>query len=114
MKKLIILALLGAVLPLASAQAETRNCAADPAETQDAAFHGGRHFSVQIEGDGPDVILIPGLASPREVWEATVTAQREHRWAIWPTGSPTFVSPDISLPNASRRCWRPAMCTSCR
>jgi hypothetical protein len=46
MKKLIILALLSAALPLASAQAETRNCAADPAEPQDATFHGSKHFSV--------------------------------------------------------------------
>jgi pimeloyl-ACP methyl ester carboxylesterase len=76
MKKLITLALLGAALPFTSAQAETRNCAADPTEPQDAAFHGGRHFSVQIEGSGPDVILIPGLASPREVWDGAVAAQR--------------------------------------
>jgi pimeloyl-ACP methyl ester carboxylesterase len=76
MKKLIILGLLGAALPLTSAQAETRNCAAESTEPQDATFHGGKHFSVQIEGSGPDVILIPGLATPREVWDATVAAQR--------------------------------------
>ena len=28
-------------------------------------------ISVKVEGTGPDVILIPGLASSREVWRAT-------------------------------------------
>lgn len=78
MKKMISLALLLSIAsPAMAAAAEPKSCAADLTEPQDAAFHGGKHFSVQIEGDGPDVILIPGLASPREVWEATVTAQRK-------------------------------------
>lgn len=29
-------------------------------------------FSVEVTGQGPDVILIPGLASSRDVWDATV------------------------------------------
>jgi len=29
-------------------------------------------FSVSVTGQGPDVVLIPGLASPGEVWDATV------------------------------------------
>jgi pimeloyl-ACP methyl ester carboxylesterase len=29
-------------------------------------------FSVSVTGDGPDVVLIPGLATPGEVWDATV------------------------------------------
>ena len=29
-------------------------------------------FSVEIKGQGPDVILIPGLASSRDVWDQTV------------------------------------------
>ena len=28
-------------------------------------------FTVEVVGDGPDVILIPGLSTPREVWAAT-------------------------------------------
>ncbi len=28
-------------------------------------------FSVSVTGDGPDVVLIPGLATPGEVWDAT-------------------------------------------
>lgn len=31
-------------------------------------------FSVVVEGRGPDVILIPGLASPRAVWDGTRAA----------------------------------------
>jgi len=31
-------------------------------------------FTVEVRGTGPDVILIPGLASSRDVWEGTVTA----------------------------------------
>ena len=29
-------------------------------------------FSVSVTGQGPDVVLIPGLATPGEVWDATV------------------------------------------
>jgi len=28
----------------------------------------GKSFSVLVEGDGPDVVLIPGLATPRDIW----------------------------------------------
>ena len=28
-------------------------------------------FTVLVEGDGPDIVLIPGLSSPRVVWDAT-------------------------------------------
>ncbi len=28
----------------------------------------GKSFTVLVEGDGPDVVLIPGLATPRDVW----------------------------------------------
>ena len=30
-------------------------------------------FSVVVSGQGPDVVLIPGLATPGDVWDATVT-----------------------------------------
>jgi len=32
------------------------------------------HFTVNVTGTGPDVILIPGLASSASVWDATVAA----------------------------------------
>lgn len=31
-------------------------------------------FTVVVEGTGPDIILIPGLASPRDVWDSTRAA----------------------------------------
>lgn len=80
MKQIILLALLGAALPAAAVQAETRNCATVAVTATDTAFHGGTRFSVQIQGpdgaDVQDVILIPGLSTPREVWAATAAAQR--------------------------------------
>jgi len=37
-------------------------------------------FTVTVTGSGPDVILIPGLSTPREVWSATAAAfARTHR-----------------------------------
>ena len=36
------------------------------------------HFSVTITGSGPDVILIPGLASSGAVWDSTVAQLKDH------------------------------------
>jgi pimeloyl-ACP methyl ester carboxylesterase len=36
-------------------------------------------FSVQVEGKGPDVILVPGLASDPVVWQATVDQLKSKR-----------------------------------
>lgn len=35
-------------------------------------------FSVQVVGQGPAIILIPGLASSGEVWQSTVAALKPH------------------------------------
>lgn len=35
-----------------------------------------QRFTVEVIGSGPDVILIPGLASPRSVWQPTVEQLR--------------------------------------
>ncbi|MGD8106375.1 alpha/beta fold hydrolase [Pantoea sp. FN0302] len=37
-----------------------------------------QRISVQTQGSGPDVILIPGLASPREVWADLAADLRKH------------------------------------
>lgn len=38
------------------------------------------HATVRVEGQGPDVVLIPGLSTPRDVWSATVARLRaRHR-----------------------------------
>lgn len=36
------------------------------------------HFSDQIEGTGPDLIFIPGLASSRDTWKATAERLKAH------------------------------------
>lgn len=35
-------------------------------------------FSVEVTGQGPDIVLIPGLASPRSVWADLVEALKPH------------------------------------
>lgn len=45
-----------------------------------APTHGEVRFRATVEGDGPDIILIPGLASSQEVWDATAERLKEtHR-----------------------------------
>jgi pimeloyl-ACP methyl ester carboxylesterase len=39
-------------------------------------------FSVEIVGRGPDVILIPGLTSGREIWRATAAAMPGYRYHL--------------------------------
>ncbi len=39
----------------------------------------GERFSVQVEGQGPDVILVPGLGSGPAVWTATVAQLKATR-----------------------------------
>ena len=50
-----------------------------PALAQEAAFTPTR-FSVEVRGEGPDVIFIPGLATSREVWrDAAERLGPDHR-----------------------------------
>jgi pimeloyl-ACP methyl ester carboxylesterase len=55
--------------------------AAQPAAAEaDAAAFQPTRFSVLVEGEGSDVILIPGLSSPRDVWDGARAALRgRHR-----------------------------------
>lgn len=39
-------------------------------------------FTVEVRGAGPDVILIPGLTSGREVWSSTVAAVPGYRYHL--------------------------------
>lgn len=39
-------------------------------------------FTVQVKGSGPDVILIPGLASSPEIWAETVAAVPGYRYHL--------------------------------
>lgn len=52
------------------------SCAANSKVASGTIKREGKHFTVVVEGTGPDVVLIPGLASPREVWDPTVSALR--------------------------------------
>ncbi|KLI65171.1 hypothetical protein AAV99_02550 [Aurantiacibacter marinus] len=50
---------------------------ARPAAAQDAS--GPVRFSVEVSGEGPDVLFIPGLSTSREVWRDTVDGLDGHR-----------------------------------
>ena len=69
----MILAGIGTTLALVSASP------AQPASLSPAAIDQGV-ISVRVQGSGPDVILIPGLASSHEVWADLVSRLRQsHR-----------------------------------
>lgn len=65
--------------------------AASPARAQDAVFTPTR-FSVEVSGEGPDVIFIPGLATSRGVWETAAQGvaanHRVHRLQVKGFGEP--------------------------
>ena len=66
-----IVAISVAILAACSGDAQT---AAAPAPVAVAPAHRTGHLTVTVVGRGPDVILIPGLASPRELWDGVVPA----------------------------------------
>ncbi|MBW0144109.1 alpha/beta fold hydrolase [Sphingomicrobium clamense] len=59
-------ALAATALPLPAA------AATDPVAAEQTA-----RFSVEVVGEGPDVILVPGLTSPRSVWDDTVALLKD-------------------------------------
>lgn len=79
---------------------------AEPAPAIQSAFASDR-LSVEVIGSGPDVILIPGLASSREVWRPLATrlaaTHRVHLVQLagfagepWSHGDGPFVAPEVS------------------
>lgn len=71
-----IMATLAAMIsaqPSAAAEPIAQTCAVESAAAR-ATLLEGKRFTVQVQGNGPDVILIPGLSSPRTVWDETVEA----------------------------------------
>jgi pimeloyl-ACP methyl ester carboxylesterase len=79
----LILSLVMATLFLfvpSSLIAKPTQCDAAKAIKVERTTYEGKRFSVHIEGpskgDVDDVILIPGLASPRDVWNTTLAAKR--------------------------------------
>jgi pimeloyl-ACP methyl ester carboxylesterase len=78
---------------------------AEPAPEVQSAFASDR-LSVEVIGSGPDVILIPGLASSREVWRPLATrlaaTHRVHLVQLagfagepWSHGDGPFVAPEV-------------------
>ena len=78
---------------------------AEPARAQAPAFVSDR-LSVEVMGQGPDVILIPGFASSREVWRPLArrlsATHRVHLVQLagfageaWTHGDGAFVQPAV-------------------
>ena len=59
----------------------------------------GKRVTIVVEGKGPDVVLIPGLSSPRAVWDAT-RAQLAGRYRLHIVQVRGFAGDDPG-PNAS-------------
>lgn len=79
LKRSIAAAALALLAGIPAAHAQT---AADPAATAAAAFESDR-IQIQVVGTGPDVILVPGLASsPPRAWASTVEAVPGFRYHL--------------------------------
>ncbi len=89
---------------VANEQARAEPSAPVPPMTQ-AAFVSDR-LSVEVVGAGPDVILIPGLGSSREVWRSTAdrlkATHRVHLVQLagfagepWRHGAGPFIAPEV-------------------
>lgn len=80
---LLIAVSCAALLPPAAVQAAPAAPATASAEAVKTIDRG--RFTVEVSGQGPDVILIPGLASAREVWDGlmpSLAGYRVHRVQI--------------------------------
>lgn len=62
---------IAALFILLIANLATRADAAEPGAGCGTGLLEGKRVTIEVEGDGPDVVLIPGLSSPREVWAPT-------------------------------------------
>lgn len=95
---------IGVLVACAKAQTKAPTPAPGPA-TAAASFVSDR-LSVEVMGDGPDVVLIPGLASSREVWRPLANrlaaTHRVHLVQLagfagepWRHGDGAFVAPAV-------------------
>ncbi|WP_298162663.1 alpha/beta hydrolase [Brevundimonas sp.] len=82
------------------------NAHAEPTSALQAAPFASDRLSVEVIGSGPDVILIPGLASSREVWRPLAmrlaATHRVHLVQLagfagepWSHGDGPFVAPEV-------------------
>ena len=97
--------IVGVLIACAVANDQARAQPAPPVASAAAPFVSDR-LSVEVVGAGPDVILIPGLASSREVWRATAdrlkATHRVHLVQLagfagepWAHGDGAFVQPEV-------------------
>jgi pimeloyl-ACP methyl ester carboxylesterase len=72
--------LLGGLIPVTAARSETTTATAPtpPRLYSDSRLVVRDRISVEVVGQGPDLILIPGLASSRETWRATADRLKSH------------------------------------
>lgn len=70
-RRALVLAFVSATALLAAAPAILAQTPDAPTATASSTAFVSDRLSVEVVGQGPDVILIPGYASSREVWRAT-------------------------------------------
>lgn len=99
-------AMMIAVIVACSVSSHHSRAEAAPATAQATPAFVSDRLSVEVVGQGPDVILIPGLASSREVWRATAdrlkATHRVHLVQLagfagepWTHGDGAFVQPEV-------------------
>ena len=97
--------ILGVLIACTVANEQARAQPAPPVTSAAAPFVSDR-LSVEVVGAGPDVILIPGLASSREVWRVTAdrlkATHRVHLVQLagfagepWTHGDGAFIQPEV-------------------
>lgn len=108
---------------VAVARAETPTQTQSQAQSQAPAPFVSDRLSVEVVGSGPDVVLIPGLASSREVWRAEAerlkATHRVHLVQLagfagepWSHGDGAFLQPvvdELARYVAERTTGRPAV-----
>lgn len=81
MRRALIFAALMAAVPLGVVATPALAQAGDAAHAAAPAFASDR-ISVEVVGEGPDVILIPGLSSHPDVWRSTIAAVPGYRYHL--------------------------------
>ncbi|CAN5383065.1 alpha/beta hydrolase [soil metagenome] len=98
--------LIVAIITVCSVIAHESRAQTPAVSTAQAAAFASDRLSVEVVGQGPDVILIPGLASSREVFRATAdrlkATHRVHLVQLagfagepWSHGDGAFVQPEV-------------------
>jgi len=72
------------MLPLAACAAATAPvpASAPPSTAAPRAAFASERIGVTVRGEGPDVVLIPGLSSSPDVWDSTIAALPGYRYHV--------------------------------